>query len=259
MKSKSYEEFVEKFKPKKTTDDCFTPPIVYDVVKDWACEEYNINPETIVRPFWPGGDYMNFDYPEGCVVLDNPPFSILAKICEFYIDKEIPFFLFAPTLTALSAKKVCMKTNHIICDANVEYENGAAVNTSFITSYGGDIVIQTAPKLSEALNNAVETLRKEKRRLLPKYDYPDHVLTAAQMGRYGRYGIDFKVCRKDCIQISKLDAQRDKGKSIFGCGLLLSNKAAAERVAAERVAAEREQVNRWELSKREWDVIETLG
>ena len=24
MKSKTYEEFVEKFKPKKTTDDCFT-------------------------------------------------------------------------------------------------------------------------------------------------------------------------------------------------------------------------------------------
>ena len=26
MKSKTYEEFVEKFKPKLTTDDCYTPP-----------------------------------------------------------------------------------------------------------------------------------------------------------------------------------------------------------------------------------------
>lgn len=26
MKGESYEEFVEKFKPKKTTDDCYTPP-----------------------------------------------------------------------------------------------------------------------------------------------------------------------------------------------------------------------------------------
>lgn len=25
IKSKTYEEFVEKFKPKKTTDDCYTP------------------------------------------------------------------------------------------------------------------------------------------------------------------------------------------------------------------------------------------
>ena len=27
-----YEGFVEKFKPKKTTDDCYTPPAVYDYV-----------------------------------------------------------------------------------------------------------------------------------------------------------------------------------------------------------------------------------
>ena len=26
MKNESYEEYVEKFKPKKTTDDCYTPP-----------------------------------------------------------------------------------------------------------------------------------------------------------------------------------------------------------------------------------------
>ena len=31
-----YDGFVEKFKPKKTTDDCYTPPDVYDCVSDWA-------------------------------------------------------------------------------------------------------------------------------------------------------------------------------------------------------------------------------
>lgn len=41
---------------------------------------------TIVRPFWPGGDYEDFDYPTGCVVIDNPPFSILSKIVRFYED-----------------------------------------------------------------------------------------------------------------------------------------------------------------------------
>lgn len=98
----TYEEFVEKFKPKKTTDDCYTPPGVYAVIKDWACKEYGIDPAKIVRPFYPGGDYENFDYPEGAVVLDNPPFSILSRICGFYLDRGIPFFLFAPSLTALS-------------------------------------------------------------------------------------------------------------------------------------------------------------
>ena len=75
-----YDGFVEKFKPKKTTDDCYTPPAVYDAVLQYVREKYNIDDDVpIVRPFYPGGDYENYDYPEGCVVVDNPPFSIFAK------------------------------------------------------------------------------------------------------------------------------------------------------------------------------------
>lgn len=35
-KSKTYGEFVNKFKPKLTTDDCYTPPKIYAVVLDWV-------------------------------------------------------------------------------------------------------------------------------------------------------------------------------------------------------------------------------
>ncbi len=38
-KPNTYEEFVDKFKPKKTTDDCYTPGAIYEVVKDWAIKE----------------------------------------------------------------------------------------------------------------------------------------------------------------------------------------------------------------------------
>ena len=38
-KSKDYKEFVDKFKPKKTTDDCYTPDTIYEFVKDWAIKE----------------------------------------------------------------------------------------------------------------------------------------------------------------------------------------------------------------------------
>ena len=31
-KSQPYDEFVDKFKPKLTTDDCYTPPLVYEAV-----------------------------------------------------------------------------------------------------------------------------------------------------------------------------------------------------------------------------------
>ena len=58
IKSKTYEEFVEKFKPKKTTDDCYTPSEIYEVIKDWVCKRYNIDPENVIRPFWPGGDCL---------------------------------------------------------------------------------------------------------------------------------------------------------------------------------------------------------
>lgn len=132
MKSKTYEEFIDKFKTKKTTDDCYTPQVVYDAVKAWVCKEYGINEKNIIRPFWPGANYKEAEYPDGCVVLDNPPFSILTEICSYYIDRGIHFFLFAPTLTNFSSKKNWNLMCHIICDGNVIYENGANVKTPFV-------------------------------------------------------------------------------------------------------------------------------
>ena len=41
--TKDYKKFTDKFKPKLTTDDCFTPPAVYEVVKDWAIERYGLH------------------------------------------------------------------------------------------------------------------------------------------------------------------------------------------------------------------------
>lgn len=243
-----YDAFVEKFKPKKTTDDCYTPPLVYDAIRDWACAEYEIDPQTIVRPFYPGGDYENFKYPEGCTVLDNPPFSILTKICRFYLDRKIKFFLFAPSLTAFSSEDTVLRMNHIICDADIVYENGAVVRTAFVTSYGADVVAQTAPRLGQAIADAMKKRENQKKKI-PKYIYPDHVMTAAMLQRYSKYGIDLKVYRGECLRISALDEQRKKGKNIFGGGLLLSERAAAERAAAER----------WGLSHREYESIRALS
>ena len=153
IKSKTYEEFVEKFKPKKTTDDCYTPSEIYEVIKDWVCKRYNIDPENVIRPFWPGGDYEKDEYPPGCVVVDNPPFSILKNICEFYLERGIPFFLFAPSLTALSGKTTWDRMNHIVCDCSIVYENGATVRTSFITSFEPETVAETSPELTKLVND----------------------------------------------------------------------------------------------------------
>ena len=67
-----YEGFVEKFKPKKTTDDCYTPPEIYEVVLGYVVDRYGVDPNRVVRPFWPGGDYEREEHSAGCCVVDNP-------------------------------------------------------------------------------------------------------------------------------------------------------------------------------------------
>ena len=86
-----YETFVDKFELKKTTDDCYTPENVYEAVADWVASEYGLDRAAFVRPFWPGGDFERFDYPKGCVVVDNPPFSIRAQIVDFYARRASGF------------------------------------------------------------------------------------------------------------------------------------------------------------------------
>lgn len=72
---------------------------VYEVVKSWAVERNGWEGREIYRPFYPGGDYRHFEYGEG-VVIDNPPFSILAEIVDFYNRQGIEYFLFCPGLKA---------------------------------------------------------------------------------------------------------------------------------------------------------------
>ena len=243
-----YDAFVDKFKPKKTTDDCYTPALVYEAVADWAVKEYGIQRESILRPFWPGADFMQAEYPDGCVVLDNPPFSLLSKIIRYYCHKGIRFFLFAPALTLFTAPEfpVC----YLATGADVVYENGANVRTSFITNLD-PCRVRTAPDLYKAVDSANTENLKAGKTTLPKYIYPEAVITAAAAQRLSHWGIELNIMPGDAVFVGTLDAQRPMKKSIFGGGFLLSERAAAERAAAERAAAERAAAEVWTLSSRE--------
>lgn len=248
-----YDGFVAKFAPKLTTDDCYTTPQVYDAVVEWACREYGFDRSAIVRPFYPGGDYENFYYPDNCVVVDNPPFSILGKIVKFYLDKGIRFFLFCQGTTAFQSKGVCA----ICTGAQLVYDNGAKVNTSFLTNLEQGIRARTAPKLLKMIVEANKQSITSKP--MPKYEYPDEVVTASALSRLSKHGIDYSIASDACIDIDALDSQKDYGKSVFGNGLLLSERAAAERAAAERAAAERAASQHWQLSAREIELQHSLG
>lgn len=243
-----YKSFVEKFKAKKTPDDCYTPKPVYDAVADWVATEYGADRESFVRPFYPGGDFERFAYPDGCAVVDNPPFSILSRILAFYAGREIPFFLFAPALTLFSSSS---SATSIPCGVTVTYENGAQVPTSFVTNMDDrEIRVRTAPALYRAVKEANERNLAAAKKTLPRYEYPDNIITAAMVQRWCKYGVDWRLTVSESLPISALDAQRNRGVSIFGNGYILGSHAAAERAAAERAAAER-----WALSDREREIV----
>lgn len=249
-----YDAFVDKFKPKKTTDDCYTPPDVYDTVLQWVTDEYGIQGRPVVRPFWPGGDYQHETYPAGCVVIDNPPFSILSKICRWYLERDIDFFLFAPYLTNFSAD---IPVNHIVTNTTIVYENGAKVKTAFLTTLGDDF-IRTAPGLSQAIN-AVQDAHKPAP--LPSYQYPGEVLTVSRVGQLDHYGIDLRVSRSEVARISRLDSQKTAGKTIFGYGFLMGRTLQARYAEAAKAAKAAKAANDfvWTLSPREHAIIDTLN
>lgn len=258
-RGETYEQFVEKFKPKKTTDDCYTPDNVYKAVLDWVCTEYSIDPEEVIRPFWPGGDYENEDY-TGKVVIDNPPFSIFSKICRFYRERKIKYFLFAPGLTLFSTNSG--KENYVITDSSIRYENGAVVNSGFVTNLG-KYKIRIEPELNHILKEVQKT-EKEK----PKYVLPENVITPSILGRAIRNGRTVKLL--DCeVQFTRsLDEQKRMGKALYGAGFFISD-AAREKIFVKKENGKSRKCSCedadcldkyvFKLSQREEKIIEKLN
>lgn len=262
--SEEYQDFVQKFEQKRTTDDCYTPDLVYEAVAGFVSKRYGIQREDMVRPFYPGGDYEHEEYPDGCVVVDNPPFSLLAKIMRFYTARGVRFFLFAPTLTLFSggAGSICTA----IPTANsITYENGANVNTSFITNLEPeDVMVLSCPELFGLLYEANAANLRLQHAELPNYVYPDNVITSAIVAKWSRYGIPFELHKGEGVRVGQLDAQKASGKGIYGYGFLMSDAKAKERHDNEIEWEKRRRADLlrhtvWQLSEREREIVQQLG
>lgn len=244
-----YNEFLDKFKPKKTTDDCYTPENIYTCVRDWAVKRYGLEGAEIVRPFFPGGDFEHYDYSDNCVVIDNPPFSILSNICRFYEEHGIRYFLFAPGLTLFSINSG--KCNYLPTGLSIVYENGANISTSFVTNLG-EYKLEISPDLYEQLSAENKKNQSKLTADIPNYVYPDSVVCAA-INKLAKHGQNLRFSADEMAFVRALDSQREQKKAIFGGGFLLSEKAAAEKAAAEKAAA-----TKWDLSDREMEIIKSL-
>lgn len=205
-KNETYEEFVNKFKPKLTTDDCYTPPKIYSVILEWVKKYYGVN-ERILRPFNPNDDYKKYDY-SNAVVVDNPPFSILAKIIDYYLDNDVKFFLFAPALTCFTYlaknRKICI----LPINVNIKYDNGAIVNTGFVTNLENN-AININSELYKLIKNCHED--KSQRKIKHSCDY----ICIGNCNKLAKRGIDFK------IKSFKEFVRKKDNYEIFGCGVLL--------------------------------------
>ena len=256
-----YQEFLKKFELKKTTDDCYTPPVVYDALAEWVAKEYNVDKKNFVRPFYPNGDYQSEKYKRSDIVVDNPPFSIMAEILKFYHERGIRFFLFAPHLTIFSSSytATCLPVG-----VSVTYENGANVNTSFVTNLEPtSIRVRSCPSLYATIKEANDKNLASMRKELPKYAYDHHIVTSPFFSILSRLGIEFSVPVAESQPISALDSQKKSGKTIFGKGYIVSEQVyaereRAEREIAERERAERERAERWELSDKEKEIVREL-
>jgi hypothetical protein len=249
--AEGYDEFVDKFVPKLTTDDCYTPPAVYDIIRDFVDQQVApLKGRTIVRPFVPGGDYENYDYPKDCVVLDNPPFSLYSKIVRFYLERGIDFFLFGPSLTLfVSNADACF----VVANIPIKYENGAVVSTGFVTNMVPGVRIWVEHSMRDAVIKIQDDAAD-----LAAYELPNEVVTSARLGKICSRGADLKLAAKDCFYVHDLDGMKEAGKGLYGGGYLLS--AAAAAAAAETIKAmEQKETIKVALSERERAIVAGLG
>ena len=239
-----YDGFVRKHEnaQKRTTDDCYTPQAVYDVVLEFASRLTDISGRRVVRPFYPDGDYQHADYSDGCVVIDNPPFSIFTQIVRWYEQRGISYFLFAPAITIFQAQATCS----ILADADVVYENGATVKTSFVTNLIDDPRVWLCPELKRRLNaiGGISIHPTEKKH------FPPQVANAAQLGKFLSRGIEVKMPKRECAYIGNYV----NGQKLFGCGIAMSDRL-TDMLRQYQLQFERDV----ELTEREKEIIEQLN
>lgn len=207
-KQQEYNEFIKKFERKLTTDDCYTPPQIYEVVKQWCVKRYKLNNLNILRPFYPGGDYKNVKYTENDVVIDNPPFSILAEIVDFYLQNNIKFFIFCDSRTMFSINR---QTLNYVIGSTIIYENGARVNTSFLTNLS-DCKIEINSDLCKLISTPQQ-------KGLVKNAYPNNLLTFSRCQQIARKGVNVKIGKMEIAHTRKVGST-----VIFGGGFFVNSR-----------------------------------
>lgn len=206
----TYENFVKKFEVKKTTDDCYTPPGVFDAVISYVNEYvFNLANYSILRPFKPGGNYLTENYTPETVVIDNPPFSIYRKIIRNYLNMNVKFFLFAPSLTMFVPDE--SRVSYYVTNSNIIYQNGARVRTGFITNLRTD---NKRVILSGILHDKIKAAQTVSNKF-SEFQLPENLINSAKLQKFVISGEDNE------LETSNEFLTDYRGRRIFGAAIKL--------------------------------------
>lgn len=240
-----------------TNDECYTLPEVYDTVLKYAVERCHLQGKHIVRPFVPGGNYQQYVYDKNDVVIDNPPFSMTTKITKWYINHDIPFFLFINGLYGVSLSRgLHGKATVIATNANASFyhkPNNKVIKLGFVTNLEPkNIVLRGDVVLTNKLNDLV------KKKALNKYQYPENMITNSDVLAAIRRGVELQLTTNNCLFEDNLDYHKEhKLNGIHGgCYLVDDNVYNEYKAAMEKVPPYTHHVT---LSEREKKLIEKLN
>ena len=240
-----------------TIDECYTSPEVYDTVLKYVVERYHLQDKHIVRPFVPGGNYQQYVYDKNDVVIDNPPFSMTTEITKWYINHDIPFFLFINGLYAVSLSRgLHGKATVIDTNANLSFyhkPNNQVVKLGFVTNLEPkNIVIRG----DVALTNKLNSLAKKK--TLNKFKYPENIIRNSDVLKAIRCGVELELTTNNSIFEDNLDYNKEHKLNAVhgGCYLVDDNVYNEYKAAIEKVPPYTHHVM---LSERENGIIEKLN
>ena len=94
---------------------------------------------------------------------------------------------------------------------------------------------------------------------MPKYEYPNNVITAARLALFSKCGVDFSIKKNEAYRITRFESQKKYKKVIFGNGFLISDKKAQTQAQIRAQIEKKNSSIVFELSKEEKDIISKLG
>lgn len=229
MTAEEYFEWLGKFEKKYTTDECYTPPAVYENIKNYVVKFFGLEDKTIERPFYPNGDFKKAaeSYDENSVVIDNPPFSRAVEILTYYNSNKISYFLFANLKTFLGL----IKTGASIWFApvTIEYSKGINVATAFVTNLEEEQCIRLNPDL---------VIRSTARKKEP-LNYPMNVYNFSHFSRLCRLGLNEVIAVNPAMVRTHIMHPTRGRVSIFGSGVELPTEAYKKYLNSEELRPEK--------------------